>query len=87
MSYGNLSDDGSKDVVLSIPRRSLGEFLAGLLGNKREVSKEFDCRFKVNLQWLHNVFHLVEQRIASQNNGKLINIKAEMFYENGKKVD
>lgn len=84
------ASDGSygRDVVtLNLPGKQLGTFLASMLGERRTLTKDFDTRFTADLNWLLNLFHLIDQRIESQNDASLVKVSAHCLFENGKRVE
>jgi hypothetical protein len=67
---------------IAIPNdpRILGEFIANLLGQRRSIERQFDdYRFEIDLDWLQNLHHIIEQRLAAQNAAQLISFSARFF--------
>ncbi|WP_128925437.1 hypothetical protein [Bradyrhizobium guangxiense] len=74
-------DDSSETVgALTIPLESrvLGEFISGLLGQSRSIERQFlDRRFEIDFNWLLNLDQIISQRLASQNQAKLVSFSAK----------
>jgi hypothetical protein len=78
-------DDNSDEraVVLSIPRRSFGDFIQGLLGEPRRIERKYKFRFVVDLNNIANLDAVVMQRVTQQHQARLIDFQARIYFENG----
>jgi hypothetical protein len=56
------------------------DFISGLLGKPQSISKHISGNFEIHLKDLQNFYDLVNQRVAQQNEGKLIQFTAKIFY-------
>lgn len=82
MSIANANEDG---VLIPIPRRSLGEFISGLLGQRREISRSISTKqFLVDYNWIAGLDDIVTQRVSSQNEGQLVDFCARIFFDDGR---
>ncbi|WP_426406736.1 hypothetical protein [Bradyrhizobium ganzhouense] len=84
------SDHDPPDAgALTIPLESrvLGEFISSLLGQSRSIERSFfDRRFEIDLNWLLNLDHIIAQRLASQNQARLVAFSAKFYFANGKTI-
>ena len=56
------------------------DFVTGLLGKPQTINKRITGNFEIHLADLQSLFELVNQRITQQNNGKLIQFTAKIFF-------
>lgn len=56
------------------------DFITGLLGKPQSISKRISGNFEIHLSDLQSLFDLVNQRVTQQNNGKLIQFTAKVFF-------
>lgn len=56
------------------------DFISGLLGKPQSISKRISGNFEVHLADLQSLFDLVNQRVVQQNNGRLIQFTAKIYY-------
>jgi len=86
----NIESSGTsspKEITIPLEPRTLGEFIANLLGQRRSIDHTFeDRRFEIDMSWLINLDHIVEQRLAAQNAGRLVSFSASFYFANGKIV-
>jgi len=74
-------------IVIPLDNRVLGEFISGLLGQSRFMERQFlDRRFEIDLNWLRNLDQIIEQRLSSQNQAKLVSFSARFYFANGKVI-
>ncbi len=77
------ADKTSGELTLRIPNRSLGEFISGLLGQKRTIRHRFEERpFLAEQNWILNILEVVDQRL-SQNPHSLASFKASIYFSGG----
>jgi hypothetical protein len=56
------------------------EFISGLLGKPQTITKRIKGVFEIHLKDLQNFHDLIDQRIIQQNDGKLIQLKTKIYY-------
>jgi len=56
------------------------DFIVGLLGKPQTITKRISGNFEIHLKDLQSFFDLVTQRVIQQNNGKLIQFNAKIFF-------
>ena len=77
----------SRAIVIPLDERTLGEFIASLLGQRRSIERNFnDRRFEIDSNWLLNLDDVILQRINSQHTAKLVSFSARIYFSNGKIV-
>jgi hypothetical protein len=78
----------NEENALIIPltdKTVLGEFIAGLLGQRRSIEQRFEnLTFNIDMNWLHNLDAIISQRLSSQNEAKLVSFNARFFFDSGK---
>ncbi|WP_316238368.1 hypothetical protein [Bradyrhizobium sp. SZCCHNR1015] len=78
------SDQG-RELIIPLEPALLGEFILGLLGQRRSIDQQFRDRiFLIDIKWLLNLDDIVEQRISSQNAGSLVSFSAKIYYDDGR---
>ena len=73
--------------ILNIPvdRASVGEFISGLLGQRRLIETSIrDRAFVIDVEWLINLDHLIQQRVESQHEAQIVEMKSILVYGNGR---
>jgi len=55
-------------------------FIKGLLGTPQTITKRIRGNFEIHPKDLQNFHDLIDQRISQQNNGKLIQLKTQIYY-------
>lgn len=76
------SDEG---LLIPIPKRSLGQFISGLLGQRREINRSItDKNFLIDFNWISNLDEIIGQRVSSQNEGQLVDFSAKIFFDDGR---
>ena len=63
------------------------DFLIGLLGKPQIIRKTIYGSFEIELADIQNFHHLIEQRIHQQNNGKLLQFRANVKYDDMSSVE
>lgn len=61
-------------------------FIKGLLGTPQTITKRIKGNFEIHLKDLQNFHDLINQRITQQNNGKLIQLKTQIYYSDESSV-
>lgn len=82
-----MADVSSAQIAIPSDTRILGEFIAGLLGQRRSIERTFyDRRFEIDMNWLLNLDQIIAQRLAAQNTAKLVSFSAKFYFANGKVI-
>ena len=82
-----LSADHSEFVVLlPCTPDEFGDFVSGLLGKPQTIEKAIHEVFEVTHDAIANTFHLVKQRIDSQNEATLIQFTVRIEYDDNSSV-
>jgi hypothetical protein len=79
-------DGNVTTVVLPCPPDQFRDFIAGLLGRAQTIESWVDGPFEVDRQGVENLFHLIDQRISSQNEASLVQFTARIIYDNRSSV-
>lgn len=61
-------------------------FIKGLLGTPQTIKKRIKGTFEIQLKDLQNFHDLINQRVTQQNNGKLIQLKTQIYYSDESSV-
>lgn len=81
------SDDyTSHSVVLPCEPEHFRDFVAGLLGKPQTISRRLFGRFELTKSDVENLYHLIEQRVSSQNEATLIQFSATVAYDDNSSV-
>jgi hypothetical protein len=73
-------------VVLPCPPDQFRDFIAGLLGRAQTIETLIPGPFEVTKDNVENLYHLLEQRISSQNEATLIQFTARVVYDDNSSV-
>jgi hypothetical protein len=73
-------------VVLPCPPDQFRDFIAGLLGRPQTIENEIDGPFEIKMTDVENLFHLLEQRVSSQNEATLVQFTARIVYDDDSSV-
>jgi hypothetical protein len=82
IARSDIETDGQ--VSINIKPNELGEFLKGLLGQNRNVSRIFHRVFIIEHEWFMQLHNLILQRVSGQNTAELIEFSARISYRNGR---
>jgi hypothetical protein len=75
----------NRELVISLEPNLLGDFILGLLGQRRSIEQHFNDRyFLVDLKWLLNLDDIIDQRISAQNAGTLVSFGAKIYFDDGR---
>lgn len=87
MKESNKLENYSKGY-LAIPFEGdeFNNFIIGLLGKPQQITKIIRGNFDIHLKDVQNFHDLVEQRVNQQNEGKLIQFKAKIYYSDDSSV-
>jgi hypothetical protein len=84
-SNETVSDGESRELVIPLEPNSLGDFILGLLGQRRSIEQQFvDRYFVIDLKWLWNLDQIIDQRISAQNSGTLVSFGAKIYFDDGR---
>jgi hypothetical protein len=78
--------DDNFQVILPCAPNDFGTFIAGLLGKPKTLKGAMSGHFTINEKQISNFYHLIHQKINSQNHGNLINLSISVYYSNGLSV-
>ena len=62
---------------------AFADFISSLLGQSQKMRQRRAGVFDVDHEWARDTHYLLMQRTTQQNNGKLLEFSAEIFFENG----
>jgi hypothetical protein len=72
-----------KAVSVPIDKKTLGEFISGLLGQPQILERHFDSAFSIDHPWLIHFCALILQRIQQQNAPEPLAFEATIGYQDG----
>lgn len=70
----------SGQVALPFNEEQFKDFIVSLLGKPQTISKFINGSFEINKNNLVSIFELINQRIYQQNDSKLIQFRATIYY-------
>ncbi|WP_174907959.1 hypothetical protein [Burkholderia diffusa] len=73
----------NQDVNLPVTRKTLGDFISGLLGQPQTLEKKDEVAFTVDHAWLIHIVSLITQRVAQQNLAEPLTFEATIDYRGG----
>ena len=73
-------DPNTPTVVLPCPPDQFRDFIAGLLGRAQTIETIVDGPFEVTKDSIENLFHLLQQRVSSQNEATLVQFTTRIVY-------
>jgi hypothetical protein len=79
-------DTNTPTVVLPCPPDQFRDFIAGLLGRAQTIESVVEGPFEINKDGVENLFHLIEQRIGSQNEATLVQFTTRVIYDDRSSV-
>lgn len=79
-------DTSTPTVVLPCPPDQFRDFIAGLLGRAQTIESVVDGPFEVDKHSVENLFHLIQQRIGSQNEATLVQFTSRVIYNDNSSV-
>jgi hypothetical protein len=74
-------------LTLPFDEEQFKEFVTGLLGTPQKISKRIRGNFEIHLKDLQNFHELLEQRVAQQNQGKLMQLRTIVYYNDDSSVE
>ena len=78
--------DNNVAVVVPCKPSEFGNFLSNLLSKPQSLIGEKEGVFEIDNKAISNVYHLVDQRVKTQNKGTLANFEIKITYDNGTSV-
>lgn len=75
------TEDSQYAVMLPCTKEDFREFIAGLLGKSQTIEVAVGGTFDVSKDDLINLYHLVDQRIAQQNDASLVQFSVQIGYD------
>ena len=76
-----LVDDKAGSLALPFNKNQFADFLVSLLGKPQTITKNFRGYFEVNKDDLIRIYEQIVQRIKQQNDSKLIQFRATIYYD------
>lgn len=73
-------------VVLPCEVKDFRSFVSGLLGKPQELRGEIEGTFRIGHPQISNLYHLLEQRMAKQNDASLVHFAITIYYDDGHSV-
>lgn len=73
-------------VVLPCEVKDFRSFVSGLLGKPQELRGKVEGTFAISFAHITNIYHLLEQRMAKQNDASLIHFIITVYYNDGHSV-
>lgn len=68
-------------VMLPCSSEEFGDFISSLLGKPQTIEKVIRGNFEIDEKNISNIYHLVNQRIAQQNDAQLIQFTVTLAYD------
>lgn len=73
-------------VVLPCEVKDFSSFVSGLLGKPQELRAKHDGHFVAKFEDITNIYHVLEQRVSSQNDASIVHFSISTYYDNGQSV-
>jgi hypothetical protein len=73
-------------VVLPCEPDQFRDFIAGLLGRPQTIERALGGSLEVGRSEIESLYHLVEQRVSSQNEATLIQFTVRIVYDDNSSV-
>ncbi|MGV2289867.1 hypothetical protein AAHK20_14235 [Trinickia sp. YCB016] len=73
----------NQDINLQATKKSLGDFISGLLGQPQTLEKKTESAFSIDHAWLIHLTSLITQRVAQQNVAEPLTFEATIDYRGG----
>src|SRR5476649_728413 len=74
-------DRDSHYVVLPCGMDDFASFVSGLLGKSEELRGETEGTFEIDHKSIATIYHLLQQRMAKQNDASLIYFGITVYYD------
>ena len=85
-SHVFVSQEHEHEIVIPMTKEAFGGFISGLLGRPQTIESSLSGAFDLDRDHIENLFHLVNQRVAQQNKGVLIQFTVVITYANDSSV-
>jgi len=82
----NPRDENPYYVMLPCEVKDFRNFVSGLLGKPQELRGEVEGTFKIGHSEITNIYYLLEQRMAKQNDASLIHFMITVYYDDGQSI-
>jgi hypothetical protein len=86
----NIISAGSEDhvghVALPFNEEQFKDFIVSLLGKPQTITKKFRGTYEINKDNIITIFELLNQRVFQQNDSKLIQFRATIYYDDNSTV-
>ena len=76
----------SGQIALPFNEDQFKDFIVSLLGKPQTITKNFNGSFTINKENIIGLFELINQRIFQQNDAKLIQFRATIYYDDNSTV-
>lgn len=88
MNVSETRIEGQKSYAVMLPCHpdQFGEFISGLLGKPQTITKKLYGSFNIDAIEIKNLYHLIQQRVAQQNGGSLIQFAVRIVYDDGSSI-
>ena len=73
-------------VLLPCEPDQFRDFIAGLLGQPQTITRRLDGPFEVTRTDIKNIYHLLDQRLSSQNEATLVQFTVRTVYDDNSSV-
>ncbi|NER99720.1 MAG: hypothetical protein F6J86_38920 [Symploca sp. SIO1B1] len=73
-------------LTLPFSQDQFREFISGLFGKPEQLTREISGNFEIELGDIKNFYYLIEDRIAQQNQGSLVQFSAQIFYNDNSSI-
>jgi len=73
-------------LTLPFDGNQFKDFISSLLGQPQTINKTIIGKFEIHLKDLQNFHDLINQRVTQQNDGQLIQLKAQIFFSDNSSV-
>jgi hypothetical protein len=77
---------GSKAVILPCEPDQFSDFIAALLGKPQTIDKIIHGQYELKKSDIENLYHLLDQRISSQNVATLVQFSVRILYDDSSSV-
>jgi len=74
------------EVSFPFSEEQFKHFIVGLLGKAQTITKRFSGSYQIDRHTIITLFELLDQRILQQNEAKLIQFKATIYYDDNSTV-
>lgn len=79
-------NEGKGVVMLPCGPDDFKDFISGILGKPQTIERQIPGPFTVNRDNIRDLYHLIEQRVLSQNEGALMQFTSRIVYDDNSSV-